>query len=95
MELFKLWVQNKQGVFFSFLVVFFFSLLINSVHRKCVFEASKRLRFSLFIINQHCTPDVCYTTKKVFKTSDKLLFSLLHYFFNTRNTCSKQAGASF
>ena len=45
----------------------FFSPLINIVCRKCVFKASERLIFSLFIINQYCTPNICYTTKNVFK----------------------------
>ena len=69
-------------------------------------KASERLLFSLFIINQYCTPDVCYTTKNVFKTSDRLLFSLLSYFSNMEknvysnqvktyyfsNTCLKTSG---
>ena len=88
MELFKLRVQNIQGVLFSF----FFSLLINFVRRKFVSKASERLLFSLFIINQYCTPNACYIPKNGFMTSDRLLFSLLRYFFNTKKCVFKGSG---
>ena len=62
-------------------------------------------------MNQYFTPKVYYTTKNLFKTSDRLLFSLLSYFSNmkkvyshklktcylssTENVCSKQVAGSF
>ena len=85
MELIKLCVQNKQGLLFSF-----FSLLINIVCQKCVFKASERLLFSLLIINQYCTPNVCYTTKNLFKTCARNQVKTFN-FSNTKNTCSKRA----
>ena len=56
-----------------------------------MFRARVRLIFS-FIINQYFTPYVCYTTKNVFKTSNRMLFSLLWYFFNTNKFVSKASG---
>ena len=56
-----------------------------------MFRARVRLIFS-FIINQYFTPYVCYTTKNVFKTSNRMLFSLLCYFFNTKKCESKASG---
>ena len=38
---------------------------------------------------------ILYCKKCVFKASRKLLFSLLSYFYNTKNVCSKQAGNRF
>ena len=52
MELFKICVENKQLVIFSF-----FSLLTNIICQKYNFKSS------LFIMNQYCMPTVCYTTK--------------------------------
>ena len=83
MELFKTCVQRKQRLIFSFFH-----------HQSIFFKASDRLLFRLFIINQYCTPNVILP-KSVFKAIGKLLFSLLSYFFNTRNVCSKQAGGFF
>ena len=68
-------VQNKWGLLFSL-----FLSLVNIVHRKCVFKTGERLLLNLFIINQYCTPNVCYTTKNVYKRIDRLLFSLLSHF---------------
>ena len=65
--------KEKKGGCFLFL----FSSIINIARRKCVFKASESLLFSLFIINQYYTPNICYTTKNLFKTIDRLLFSLL------------------
>ena len=90
MKLLKTCAQNKRC-----LLSVFFSSLINIVRRKCVFKARERLLFSLFIIDQYCTPDVCYTTKNAFKTSNGLLFSLLRHFFNTKNMFSKQKETCF
>ena len=38
----------------------------------------------LFIINHYCTLNIFYTTKNMFKTSDRLLFRLLSYFSNKK-----------
>ena len=51
--------------------------------------------FRLFIINQYCTPNGCYTTKNVFKASARLVLSLLCYLFTSKNACSKQAEGWF
>ena len=71
-----------------------FSSLINIAHRKCVFKACERLLFSLFIINQYCTP-VCYTTKNVFKRIDRLLFSLIYFFVIQKVHVQKKLGTAF
>ena len=49
--------------------------------------SSKQVRgyfFSLFIIIQYCTPNIYYATKNVFKTSDRLFFSLSNHFSNLK-----------
>ena len=37
--------------------------------------------------NQYCTPNFCYISKNVFKTSNRLLFILLRYFSNLKKKC--------
>ena len=82
-ELFKMCVQSKQLV----ILVCFFSLLINIVRQNNLFKASKRLLLRLFIINQYCTPNVCFIIKNLFKASERLFFSLLSYLSDMKKMC--------
>ena len=58
-------------------------------YEKCVFKASERLPFSLFIINQYCMPYVYYE-KSLLKLSGKLLFNLLIHCSTLKHVFSEE-----
>ena len=53
-------VYSKQarGWFLAYLSLINIVCLQCSAIKKCVFKARERLLFSLFIINQYCTPNI-------------------------------------
>lgn len=74
-------VRSQQvGVFF----LVYSSLMF--YYEKCMFKASGRLIFNLFIINQYCTPKIFY--HEFYETSVKgrvfklLLFNLFSHIFS-------------
>ena len=63
---------------------------------KFVFKASGKLLFSLFIINQDCTPKMFYFKKFMFKVSERLLFSqFIIDQYCIKKVCSKRVGGCF
>ena len=60
-------------------------------YKKCVFKAIRKQMkcvFSIVLL-------MLYYKKCVFKACANLLYSLLSYFCNMKNVCSKQAGGCF
>ena len=86
--------KARERLFFSFFIInqyympkIFYYENVCSKQVECYFVVYSSLISTVRLM-------LCYK-KCVFKASGNLLFSLLSYFFNVKNVCSKKAGTCF